>query len=58
LRRDNCIKRDLEIVEGEWRTTAKDRRIWRLRIESVYSERKVRGEDKAKDDGNHDQPHP
>ena len=30
-----CVKRDLERVGGEWRTTAKDRRSRRLLIENV-----------------------
>ena len=35
---ENCAKRDLERVRGEWRTTAKDRRSWRLLIENVVRE--------------------
>ena len=30
IRWENCVKRDLERVGGERRTTAKDRRSWRL----------------------------
>ena len=30
-----CIKRDLGRVGGEWRTTPRDRRSWRLLIETV-----------------------
>ena len=33
-----CVKRDLERVGGEWRTTAKDRRSWRLVIENAVKE--------------------
>ena len=32
------MKRDLERVGGEWRTTAKDRRSWRLLIENAVRE--------------------
>ena len=32
------VKRDLERVGGEWRTTAKDRRSWRLAIENTVRE--------------------
>ena len=28
MRWDDCVKRDIERVEKEWRTTAKDRRSW------------------------------
>ena len=39
MRREDCVKRDLEIVGGEWRTTAKDRSNWRLFIENVVREK-------------------
>ena len=39
-RREECVKRELEIVGGEWRTAAKDRRRWRLLIENVVREKK------------------
>ena len=46
---ESCVKRDLERVGGEWRTTAKDRRSWRLLIENAVSEK--RGEE-GKDEDN------
>ena len=36
---DDCIKRDLERVGGEWRTTAIDRGSWMLLIENVVREK-------------------
>ena len=39
MRWEDCIERDMGRVGGEWRTTANDRRIWRLLIENA-----VRGE--------------
>ena len=33
------VKGHLERVGGEWRTTAKDRRSWRLLIENVVKEK-------------------
>ena len=30
MRWEDCVNRDLERVGGEWRTTAKDSRSWRL----------------------------
>ena len=30
MRWEDCVKRDLERVGGEWRIAAKDRRSWRL----------------------------
>jgi len=35
---EDCVKRDLERVGGEWRTTAKDRSSWRLLIENTVKE--------------------
>ena len=35
---EDCVKRDLERVGGEWRTTAEDR-SWRLLIENVVREK-------------------
>ena len=35
---EDCVKRDLERVGGEWRTAAKDR-SWRLLIEAIVRER-------------------
>ena len=35
MRREDCVKRDLERVGGEWRTTAKDKWSWRLVIENA-----------------------
>ena len=35
IRWGDCVKRGLERVGGEWRTTAKNRRSWRLGIEKV-----------------------
>ena len=35
----NCVKRDLERVGGEWRTTAKYKRGWRLVIENIVREK-------------------
>ena len=34
-----CIKRNLERVREEWRTTAIDRRSWRLLIDNVVGEK-------------------
>ena len=39
MRRDDCVKRDLERMGGEWRTVAKDRRSWRLSREKGTRER-------------------
>ena len=39
MRWEDCVKRDLETVEGEWRTTTKDRLSWRLLIENVAREK-------------------
>ena len=50
---EDCVNRDLEREGGEWRTTGKDRRRWRLVIE----ESEEREEDEE-DDGKHGQPHP
>ena len=49
MRRQDCVKRDLERVGGEWRTTAKDRRSWRLVIQNTVREKRseeIKGEDK------------
>jgi len=35
----DCVMRDLERVGGEWRTTAKDRRSWRLLIKNAVREK-------------------
>ena len=35
---EDRAKRDLERVGGEWRTTAKDRRSWRLLTENTMTE--------------------
>ena len=35
MRRKDCVTRDLGRVGGEWRTTAKDRRSWRLLLETI-----------------------
>ena len=32
---EDCVKRGVESVGGEWRTTAKDRRSWIVLIENV-----------------------
>ena len=39
MRWEDWVKRDLERVGGEWRTTAKDRRSWRLVTENVVREK-------------------
>ena len=39
MRWEDCVKRDLESVGGEWRTTAKDRRILRMLIKNSVRER-------------------
>ena len=39
---EDCVKRDLERVGGEWRISIRDRRNWRLLIENVM--REIRGE--------------
>ena len=44
IRWEDCVKRDLERVGGEWRTTAKDRRSWRLVMENAV--RRKRGEER------------
>ena len=36
---EDCVKRDLEKLGGEWRTTAKDRRSWRLVMENSVREK-------------------
>ena len=38
MRWEDCVKRDLERMGGEWRTTAKDRRSWRMVIENAVRE--------------------
>ena len=38
MRREDGVKRDLERVGGEWRTTAKDR-SWRLLVENAVREK-------------------
>ena len=55
---EDYIKRDLERVGGEWRTTAKDKEL--ETVDGECSERKVRRGKKRqrKDDSNHGQPHP
>ena len=35
LRWEDCVKRDLEGVGGEWRMRARDRGEWRLLMETV-----------------------
>ena len=39
MRWEDCVKRDIESVGGEWRTTAKYRRSWRLVIENAVREK-------------------
>ena len=39
MRWEDCVKRGLERVGGEWRRTAKDRRSWRLVIEDAVREK-------------------
>ena len=54
---EDCFKRDLERVRGEWRKRAKDRRSWRLLITKVVREKS--GEERQDEyDRNHGQPHP
>ena len=36
---EDWVKRDLERVGGEWRTTARDRRSWRLLIKNAVREK-------------------
>ena len=56
MRWEDCVKRDLERVGGEYRTTAKDRRSWRLVIEDVV--RESEDKNRRKNDSNHGQPLP
>jgi len=42
MRREDCVKRDLERIKDEWRTIAKDRMSWRLLIENAVMEREER----------------
>ena len=37
--RANCVTRDLERVGGEWRTTARDRRSWRVLTDNAMREK-------------------
>ena len=39
MRWEDCVKKDLERVGGEWRTTAKDRRSWSLLIQNEVTEK-------------------
>ena len=39
MRWENCVKRNLETVGGNWRITAKDTRSWRLSIENAAREK-------------------
>ena len=52
------MKITLERVRGEWRTTAKDSRSWRLLIENVGREREERNDEENMTMNNHGQPHP
>ena len=54
MRWEDYVKRDLERVGGERRTTVKGRMSWRLLIENAL--RETRGEER-KGDSNHGQPH-
>ena len=40
MRWEECAGKDLERVAEEWRTTAKDRKSWRLVIENVVREKR------------------
>ena len=52
-----CVKRDLERVGGEWRTTAKDKMRWSLLIENKERE-KIAKTRRRNEQSNHGQPHP
>ena len=57
MRWKDGVKRDLEREGGEWRTTANDRRNWKLLIDNLVrksDERKFQ----EKDDDNHGQSRP
>ena len=56
MRWEDCVKRELERVGEEWRTTAKDRRSWRLVKENVV--RESEDKNRRKYDINHGQPLP
>ena len=36
---EDCVERDQERVGGEWRTTATDRRSWRLVMDNTVREK-------------------
>ena len=46
--REDCGKRDLERVGGEQRKTAKDRRNYRLIIENIVREHRVKKQTKKR----------
>ena len=56
MRWEDCVKRDLERMGGEWRTTVKGESC-KLLIENVMRESEERKHE-TKDDGNRGQHHP
>ena len=45
MRWEDCVNRGVERVGGEWRTTAKDRRSWRMLVENVGEKSEERNDE-------------